>query len=172
VLPGDQVSVRVKGRAGTQLQLSVNGEPVPLDRVGQRTAAPASGAQAWEYIGVRFATGVNTLELREVDGFGNARGAVSIQVVAPGELARLRIEVADTTFEADGKTTVPVTVHVEDRSGVPVTARTPVTLGTSDGALRGAISIPPSRASIFVENGRAERRWWRRANPATCRCAR
>lgn len=157
VLPGDQVSVRVKGRAGTQLQLSVNGEPVPPDRVGQRSAAPASGAQAWEYIGVRFATGVNTLELREVDGFGNARGSVSIQVVAPGELARLRLEVADTTFEADGQTAVPVTLRVEDRSGVPVTARTPVTLGTSDGALRGDDLDPVEPGlQIFVEDGRAE----------------
>jgi len=104
VLPGDQVSVRVKGRAGTQLQLFVNGELVPLDRVGQRSAAPASGAQAWEYIGVRLATGANKLELREVDGFGNTRGSLSIQVVAPGELARLRIEVPETNFVADGAT--------------------------------------------------------------------
>ncbi len=157
VLPGDQVSVRVKGRAGTQLQLFVNGEPVPPDRVGQRSAAAASGAQAWEYIGVRLATGANTLELREVDGFGNARGSLSIQVLAPGELARLRIEVPETTFEADGETAVPVMVRVEDRSGVPVTARTPITLGASDGALRGDDLDPVEPGlQIFVEDGKAE----------------
>jgi uncharacterized repeat protein (TIGR01451 family) len=157
VLPGDQVSVRVKGRAGTQLPLFVNGEPVSPDRVGQRSAAPASGAQAWEYIGVRLTTGANTLELREVDGFGNARGSVSIQVVAPGELARLRIEVPETTFEADGKTPVPVTVRVEDRSGVPVTARTPITLDTSDGVVRGDDLDPVEPGlQVFAEDGEAQ----------------
>ena len=93
-----------------------------------------------------------------MDGFGNARGSVSIQVVAPGELARLRIEVADTTFEADGKTAVPVTVRVEDRSGVPVTARTPLSRSAPATERCAANDLDPVEPGlqIFVEEGRAE----------------
>jgi len=157
VLPSDQVNVRVKGRAGTQLELRVNGEQVPLSRVGQRSAAPASGAQAWEYVGVRLATGRNQLELREVDGFGNARGSLTLEVIAPGELARLRIELPEATLEADGATATPLTVLVEDREGVPVTARTPLTLGTSAGLLRGDDLDPVEPGlQVFAEQGRAQ----------------
>lgn len=157
VLPSDQVNVRVKGRAGTQLELWANGEQVPLSRVGQRSAAPASGAQAWEYVGVRLARGPNTLELREVDGFGNLRGTVRIDVVAPGELARLRIELPAATLHADGATATPLTVHVEDRDGIPVTARTPLTLGTSAGLLRGDDLDPREPGlQVFAEQGRVE----------------
>jgi uncharacterized repeat protein (TIGR01451 family) len=157
VMTSDLVNLRVKGRVGTQLELRVNGETVPLSRVGQRSAAPASGAQAWEYVGVRLLTGRNLLELREVDGFGNVRGEQRLEVVAPGQLARLRIELPETQLEADGATATPLTIFVEDRDGNPVTARTPLTLGTSSGLLRGADLDPVEPGlQVFAEQGRAQ----------------
>lgn len=157
VLPSNLVNVRVKGRAGTSLDLYVDGERVPQSRVGQRSAAPASGTQAWEYVGVRLATGPNTVELREVDGFGNVRGTLALQVVAPGELARLRIEAPDGDLHADGMTVTPLTVRVEDRSGVPVTASTLLSLGTSGGLLRGEDLDPVEPGlQIYAEEGRAQ----------------
>lgn len=157
VLPSDQVSVRVKGRVGTQLELWANGEQVPLARVAQRSAAPASGTQAWEYLGVRLDRGPNTLELREVDGFGNQRGSVRIDVVVPGALARVRIELPEGALHADGSTETLLTILVEDRDGVPITARTPLTLGTSAGLVRGEDLDPREPGlQVFAEQGRAQ----------------
>lgn len=156
VLPSNLVNVRVKGRAGTSLDLYVDGERVPPSRVGQRSAAPASGTQAWEYVGIRLAAGPNSVELREVDGFGNARGSVTLRVIAPGDLARLRIEVPEGDLHADGATVTPLTVRVEDRSGVPVTARTLLSLGASDGLLRGEDLDPVEPGlQVYAEEGSA-----------------
>jgi uncharacterized repeat protein (TIGR01451 family) len=157
VLPSNLVNVRVKGRAGTSLDLYVDGERVSPARVGQRSAAPATGTQAWEYVGVRLATGPNAVELREVDGFGNQRGSVTLSVIAPGELARLRIETPDGDRHADGATATSLTVRVEDRSGVPVTARTLLSLGASDGLLRGEDLDPVEPGlQVYAEDGLAK----------------
>ena len=126
------MDVRVKGRAGTEFELRVNGAPVPTGRVGQRSARADGSVQAWEFVAVRFEEGVNQLELRQLDPFGNLRGEVRIDVLAPGTIGRLTLDHARTAV-ADGRTPLPVVVRLADSRNVPVTARLAMTLETSAG---------------------------------------
>ena len=151
-----QTTVRVKGAAGSAFSLSVNGAEVPAARVGKRSVLQEKQLQAWEYIGVPLVAGENTLTLAQVDQFGNARGSVSIKVLAPGELGRIVVEVP-TNAVADGKTPVKIVVKVMDARGTPVTVRTPVTIGTDIGRW-STPDLDPNEPGlqVMVEGGRAE----------------
>jgi len=153
-----QLAVRVKGRLGTPFLLRLNGERVPESRVGRRVTAvgdPArgepAGIEAWEYVGVTLRPGVNVLEL----GTPRARGRVAVRVVAPASAAALVLAVPPTA-PADGVSPVSLALAVTDSAGVPVGARTLVTLETSLGRL-DARDLDPARAGVqvAVEGGRA-----------------
>lgn len=133
VLGADQATVRVKGRAGGRLVLRVNGALISEERVGTKATAPATGLSAWEYVGVPLARGRNTLTLQLLDAFGNQRGERRIEVTVPGPAARLMIDAPTDAGVADGMTPVEVGVRVTDADGVPVAARTPITLYASTG---------------------------------------
>lgn len=159
-LPGRIANVRVKGPLGARFALAVGDRTVPESRVGQRASMPSSGVEAWEFVGVAFEPGPNDLTLTGLDAFGNRRGSVAIRVVAPGALARLRLELPAEGIAADPQTPVPVIVHVEDANGVPVTARTPVTLEASDGSFEGRdLDATEPGLQVFAEDGRAEVRY-------------
>lgn len=155
-LPFAQATIRVKGTAGSSLVLAVNGAEVPASRIGKRSVLAEKQVQALEYVGVELKPGANELTVSQRDAFGNARGAVSIRVNAPGRLGRLVVEVPREGAVADGKTPVPVVVKVMDGNGVPVTSRTPVTLSSSIGVWK--VDDPdPAEPGVqaFVEGGRA-----------------
>ncbi|MCD6078799.1 MAG: hypothetical protein K0R89_2743, partial [Ramlibacter sp.] len=132
VLPKAQTSVRVKGPLGATFDLTVNGQPVPATQVGKRSSLEQVRVTAWEYIGVDLRPGRNVLEVKVADGFGNVRGRAQITVVAPGELASVRIDVPQQPV-ADPTTPVPVAISLHDAEGVPVTARAQLTLSASAG---------------------------------------
>ncbi len=150
------VNVRVKGPAGTELQLSLNGEPIDGRRVGKKATLPRTRTTAWEYIGVQLKPGANLLRLQVVDGMGIPREKpVEIQVVAPDKLGRVRIELpADA--RADVRTPVPVRIVLTDAAGVPVTARTQVTLESDAGRWQEE-DLNPQEPGLqaFVEGGSA-----------------
>ncbi len=156
-LPYAQATVRVKGTAGSTFHLKVNGVEVPEKRVGKRAVLAEKQVQAWEYIGVALVAGENVLELSQVDSFGNPRGSVAIHVIAPGEAAKLAIELPGRGAVADGKTAVRIVVKLLDAHGVPVTARTPLTLEATLGKWQ-VKDLDPAEAGVqtFVEGGRAE----------------
>lgn len=152
-LATDQTRVRVKGPAGAQFELMLNGETVPASQVGKKSQLDKTGVLAWEYIGINLKPGRNTLSVSTLDGFGNQREAAHISVLAPGKLARVDIEVPEKPV-ADGATAVTVTVRLSDAQGLPVTARTPVTLQTSLGQWQTP-DLDPRRpgTQVFVEGG-------------------
>jgi uncharacterized repeat protein (TIGR01451 family) len=157
VLPSAQAAIRVKGTAGAAMKLSVNGVEVPESRIGKRSTLAEKQVQAWEYIGIELRPGTNELALSQVDAFGNPRGTVTIRVTAPGNAARLVIEVPPGGGIADGRTPVRVVVKVLDDKGTPVTSRTPVTLASSIGAWK--VDDPdPAEPGVqaFVDGGRGE----------------
>src|SRR6185437_16387613 len=99
----------------------------------------------------------NVLELAQIDQFGNARGTVKIRVVAPGELAKIAIELPAGGGVADGKTPAKVVVKLADAHGVPVATRTPVTLDASRGKWMVEDLDPQEPGTqVFVEGGRGE----------------
>ncbi|MET3514415.1 putative repeat protein (TIGR01451 family) [Pseudacidovorax sp. 1753] len=155
-LPGQALNVRVKGPAGAVLQLSVNGELVDGRRVGKKATLPKTETSAWEYIGVGFKPGANRLRLQVMDEMGNARGEpVEIGVTAPDKLGIVRI-VVPTDARADARTPVPVQIVLTDAAGVPVTARTQITLESDAGRWQEEdLNDKEPGLQAFIEGGRA-----------------
>ncbi len=145
-----QVAVRVKGRLGTPLVLRVNGVRVPESRVGRRVTATQAGLEAWEYVGVTLRPGMNVLELAPP----HARGRVAVRVVAPAALGRLALA-GPRLAPADGRSSALLTLSAVDSAGVPVGARTLVTLESSLGRL-AVDDLDPALpgVQVAVEGGR------------------
>ncbi|MEC5399831.1 porin [Uliginosibacterium sp. H1] len=155
-LAARQLPVRVKGQAGTRLQLVVNDKPLPDSQVGARVLRDAQQLEIHEYIGVSLLPGPNTLRLVQYDPFGNPMGERRIVVQAPGELQRLVIEAA-TPPRADGISQMKVRVRVQDDKGLSIAARTPVTLESSAGEWL-VEDLDPTQPGfqVFVEGGVGE----------------
>ncbi|MEP7069408.1 MAG: SdrD B-like domain-containing protein [Usitatibacter sp.] len=153
-LRNSQSAVRVKGALGSTFELTVNGLDVPAKQVAKRSILESRGLQAWEYLGVDFNAGDNDLGVVQRDSFGNERGRASIKVLAPGRVARIALELAQGAAIADGRSPLPVTVSLFDARGLPVTARTPVTLDTSLGTWDVPGTDPrESGIDVMVEGG-------------------
>jgi uncharacterized repeat protein (TIGR01451 family) len=154
-LPIAQTNIRIKGNAGTRFVLTVNGAEVPESRIGKRSTLQAKNLQAWEYIGVTLKAGVNTVVAKQMDPFGNVRGEISMKLIAPGNLGKISIDLPESAA-ADGTTPVEVKVRLTDENGVPVTARTAVTLITTRGRW-DAQDLNPAEpgTQMFISGGSA-----------------
>lgn len=148
VLPTSVANIRVKGSAGSRLQLFVNGDLVDETRVGKRAHMDSKRLDAWEYIAVQFRPGVNALKVQEVDAFGIKRGSAEIRLTAPGPLAKISIQVPETA-KADERTTLAVKIRLFDAQGVPVTERTPLTL-ESVGTRWSSTDLNPMEPGVQV----------------------
>ena len=153
-LLSDQINVRVKGNAGTTLKLFVNGDEIGNNRVSVRSEDAARGVQVREYIGLKLRAGNNVLRLTQTDSFGVNRGDVSINVIAPGSLGRVKLTVPNQGIGADGQTATRIGVELVDDKGIRVTARTPLTLEASAGRfnVRDLNETQPG-TQVFLEGG-------------------
>lgn len=169
-LPQAQTTVRVKGPTGATLQLAVNGHVIPEQRVGRRSTLAARDLEVWDYIGVDLVPGENALAVTAVDAFGNPRGQRAIKVIAPGSLAKLTLTPAPATAPADGKSGVKITVRLADAQGLPVAARTAVTLHAGAGTWQALdVDKKAPGMQIFIEGGQAELMLIAPAEPAEAR---
>lgn len=152
-----QATIRVKGTAGATLRLRVNGEEVDEKRVGKRAVLQEKQVQAWEYFGIELKAGENQLEVTQVDPFGNPRGKAAVRVFAPGKPGRLAIGLPPGGAVADGKTAATVVVTLADEHGVPITARTPITLESSVGRWAAKdLNAEEPAFQAWIEGGRGE----------------
>ena len=155
-LPMTQTNIRVKCVLGGTVSLRVNGRDVPASRVGKRVTLADQGVEATEFIGIALQPGENTLELSQLDQFGNTRGTKSITVIAPDKLGSIRIKPPENAT-ADGKTPARVLVELVDNKGVPVTARTALTLESSLGKwIAPDLNPREPGVQVFIEGGHAE----------------
>ena len=156
-LAATQATVRVKGSSQVQLSLQVDGKDVGDERVGTRVQDAARQVQARDYVGVPLPAGDHALALVAKDGFGNVRGRVAITVRAPGDLAHIAFALPAAGTPADGHSTMAVRITLTDARGVPVMARTPITLDTSLGEF-DVVDLDPRAPGIqtFVEGSQAE----------------
>ena len=153
VLPGAQTRVRVKGPLGTLFELLVNGQPVSDSQVGKKSGLEKTGTQAWEYIGVDLKPGRNLLSVSAKDNFGNARGNAQITVLAPGPLADIQIAAPQQPV-ADGASAIAVAISLRDAQGLPVVARTQITLQASLGQWQTPdLDTHQPGTQVFVEGG-------------------
>lgn len=156
-LPMAQANIRVQGATGAKLVLKVNGATVPDRQVGKRVELKDKQLQAAEYIGIELKPGENQLELTQTDSFGNVRGRKAITIVAPGRLGRIKLLPPPGELPADGVTPITIGVEVTDDRGVPVTARTPVTL-EANFARWNVADLNPKEDGIqqFIADGRGQ----------------
>ena len=157
VLQVAQSNVVVKGVLGSKFVLKINGEEISEKRVGKRSTLEDKKSEAWEYIGLNFKPGSNLIEVSQFDPFNNARGTSSINVVAPGNAAKLKLIMPKQDMPADGKSIVYMKLEVTDANGAPVNVRTPVTIEAANGVWQTADLNPREPGlQLFVENGSAE----------------
>jgi uncharacterized repeat protein (TIGR01451 family) len=155
--PGQSINVSVKGSLDSELRLSVNGQLVPEKRIGKKATLVGKKLAAWEYIGINLKPGANELKLEAADSFGNVREpAQQIIVVAPDSIGAIKIE-APRSARADLATPIILTVRLTDLSGVPVTARTQLTLESDRGRwLDEDLNSNEAGVQVFMEGGKAE----------------
>ena len=143
-LTSTQTRIVVKGPIGATLTLRVNGRVIPESRVGRRFTAARSGVEAWEYVGVEMRPGLNVLEVAPPHSVGR----VAVRVVAPGALARIELFAARRVV-ADGRAQAALEIRLLDAAGVPVGARTIVTLLASAGRIAAA-DLDPTQSGVQV----------------------
>lgn len=122
VLPdGGRSDVTLEGPAGVPVRLTVNGEEVPDERIGE--AGRAFDRERRVYVGLPMQVGVNVIEVRY--------GALSdrVQVVVPGAATQLDLSLDGSTV-ADGSRPVALLVRSLDAQGRP-SGEGQVTLSTS-----------------------------------------
>ncbi len=154
VLKSSQARVLVKGHKDATLKVTLNGEELPSSRIGARAQNPKNQVQLIEYVGISLKPGSYVLELSQMDGFGNPRGTVRVNVRAPGTPVAITIETPDRNLPADGKTMAPILVRLLDKDGLVVPARVQVTLETDVGRFNYEDPAPGSPGmQVFVNDG-------------------
>lgn len=154
ILPINQATIQIKGMAGAQLQLWVNGQQVPESRIGKKAVLADSQVAGFDYIGVPLAIGKNQIEVRQLDMMGNIRATRAITVIAPDNLSKISIDSPKQDVAANGSDVYQAVVKVVDRFGTPVSSRTPVTLNSTIGTIQ-IKDVNPDQTGIqtFIEGG-------------------
>lgn len=154
ILPINQATIQIKGMAGAQLQLWVNGQEVPESRIGKKAVLPDSQVAGFDYIGVPLAIGKNQIEVRQLDMMGNIRATRAITVIAPDNLSKISIDSPKQDVAANGSDVYQAVVKVVDQFGTPVSSRTPVTLNSTIGTIQ-IKDVNPDQTGIqtFIEGG-------------------
>ncbi|MFY9259062.1 MAG: SdrD B-like domain-containing protein [Gallionella sp.] len=156
VLPMAQTAVRIKGVMGSVFRLTVNGVEVSDTRVGKKSSVADKALEAWEYLGVALKPGENVLTIKQFDSFGNERAQQSITVIAPDQLAKIKIEAAGS-IEANGRTPLHVKIQLVDDKGVAVNSRTYLTLESVQGRWQVQdFDLKEPGIQVAIEGGRAE----------------
>ena len=152
VLPHAQSTVQVKGAAGAQLRLLVNGTEVTAQSIGKRSVLAEKSVQGLDYIAVGLKQGRNSIVLEQLDFVGNVRESQQIHVLVPGEAHQFKANKAQAV--ANGKDILWVRVQLLDKHGVKVATRTSVTLESDIGHIElPDLSPDESGLQTFIEGG-------------------
>ncbi|MEP1150603.1 MAG: OmpA family protein [Balneola sp.] len=164
----NNTTIWVKGQSGAKFNLTLNGELISDDRVGQSSISPTNGLQGFEYVSIDFKGGENILLLEEVDPFGNSRGKEEIRIYTPGKASKLKVTAPRNNVSADGVSTALIKVEVLDENGMRVGDRSSVVLDAEFGTwkVKDNNSSEPG-TQTFIENGVAEFELLSSAQPTT-----
>ncbi len=150
-------TIWAKGKYGAKFLLTLNGNLIDDEKVGQSSISPTNNLQGWEYVSIDFEAGKNVLVLEEIDPFGNIRGREEIQVFAPGKANRLKVTAPRNYVSADGVSSALVRVEILDENDINVGDRVLITLDTEFGNWKvkdNNINEPGTQT--FIEGGVAE----------------
>lgn len=132
VLPYRVNAIRVQMDSRLRMELLLDGEPVPSDRIGFSKKYAKYQRTLYSFVGVDMGDpGAHTLELRGLDPFGNARFSQSLSVVRSSEIALIR-QLDNAANVADGKTPVTARVQLVDRAGNVIPARMMLAIQSGD----------------------------------------
>ena len=154
VLPSTELNVRVKGPLGARFTLAVNGSLIGEKQLAQKAAIASRQLEVWDYVGLTLAPGKNRIRVTMTDPFGNPRGNVALNVIAPGRLALIKVTPLKEFGIADGTTPSLFRVELLDARGTPVMTRTSITLSSKLGQWKNDSFHPtPSGTDVFLEGG-------------------
>ncbi len=143
VSPSVATRVVVDTVYGAGVELRVNGELVPLTRIGRRTASAKGGTAQFEYFGVVLKPGPNELVATPIGAAGLRGASATALIYGCGPPATLRTQLQGTLV-ADGRSAVLLDVSATDRWGDPAMAGVPVKVTLMRGDARFASAGLPS----------------------------
>ncbi|HEY4072062.1 MAG TPA: hypothetical protein VGM52_03065, partial [Herbaspirillum sp.] len=154
ILASDFTDVTVLGSNAGDFRLTVNGDIVPAEQIGQRSALDSRQAAAWTYIAVRLRSGKNTLMVTQPDHHG-VTATRQIEVIVPGPATRLAMTVPPHLF-ADGTSPVALTLALFDKNDIPATAASLITLHADRLTWLTPDANPDARGlQVLVKDGQA-----------------
>ncbi|WP_374297434.1 SdrD B-like domain-containing protein [Acinetobacter sp.] len=154
VLAYPQATIQIKGTAGTNQQLWVNGEQVGEKRIGKRAVLPDFQVSGLDFIGVALKPGKNTIEARQLDMMGNLRESKKIEVIAPDQLDKIVLNATAQMAQANGTDRLNVELKIVDRFGTVVSSRTPLTVQSNIGTVElEDLDKKEPGIQVFVEGG-------------------
>ncbi len=118
VVPTKSIDVEVAVPIKSKFSFTVNGTPIPKDRLAEKSVDRAKGVIRLKYLGIPLEKGENTLAL-EFNGKKFVR-----KVVVSGELADLSFKLYPEEPVADGKSSAYVIVEAHDKDGRPARVST------------------------------------------------
>ncbi|WP_322473255.1 hypothetical protein [Deinococcus sp. AB2017081] len=158
----DRISVVVEQRAGSSAALSVNGQIVGGDRIGEITEDGVRGVTRVVYVGVPLHPGPNTLQVGTDTVTVNLAGPTAQLVVTPEQLTadgstplRLRFKALDAYGNSSAQATVSVRTNLEITSpdAAPGESGQQLRLVNGEGVLELQPQASPTTLTLDVLEG-------------------
>ena len=107
-------------RAGIEPTLFVNGQAVDTAQIGERIENVKEGAQIVAWYGVQLEPGLNRVEVRGKDPFGNNRVLAKGEFKRPASGSRMVLRARTDTLAADGgRSVLPIEINILDDNDYP-----------------------------------------------------
>ncbi len=146
-------------RAGIDPTLFVNGEAIADTQIGERIENRRESAQVVAWYGVQLSPGLNRVEIRGTDTFGNTRVLAENEFKRPAQGTRMVLRAKTDTLSADGgRSVLPIEINILDDNGYPAQGVHFVTLdagSNSGGWLEDDLQASEDGQQIRVDEGRA-----------------
>lgn len=150
----DRIRVRASLPLGTRSALYVDGVPVPVSRVGQRTINVALGEEQVTWYAVQIQPGWNTIALVSQLINGDVE-TDTVRVALSARTAALTAVRDRVLVPADGRTRESIAFEVTDGLGLPVADGIVATVVEGEGLVDAVDARPDTRGlQVLVAGGR------------------
>ncbi len=143
-------------KSGLDPQLYVNGQAVSRTQIGEQIINRRAKAQLVAWYGVKLVPGLNRVEIKAKDSFGNERLLAEGAFRRPSAGVRLLLRTKQDTLEADGgRSSLPIDIVITDAHNNPANGVYFVTLRSSAGEFEEEdLQLREPGMQVRVENGR------------------
>jgi hypothetical protein len=132
-ISGNQITVTAVCFLAGKATLLVNGEPVPKDRIGQRSVNVAARRMTYTYYGVSLHPGNNVLRFEVLNPGSSEPEVAEITVLRAATPTAIRLEATPDPLMADSLTEPQVRIYLHDDNGVPTGHGSVVTVTVDKG---------------------------------------